>query len=85
MKYLYFLILKDDSSLVTIVAAVCNTGFQCDTRRCIPADWRCDGHVDCEDQSDELNCEQCAKGDVTSNIQKLLERKLARSLAWGDD
>ncbi|PNF19617.1 hypothetical protein B7P43_G03230 [Cryptotermes secundus] len=40
---------------------VCNTGFQCDTRRCIPADWRCDGHVDCEDQSDELNCEQCAK------------------------
>jgi len=44
---------------------VCHKGFQCDTQRCIPAKWRCDGHLDCEDQSDELNCEQCAKGKTT--------------------
>ncbi|XP_075238195.1 atrial natriuretic peptide-converting enzyme-like isoform X2 [Lycorma delicatula] len=43
---------------------VCLTGFQCDVRRCIPADWRCDGHVDCEDQSDELSCSQCAEGMI---------------------
>ncbi|XP_063218704.1 atrial natriuretic peptide-converting enzyme-like [Bacillus rossius redtenbacheri] len=41
---------------------VCTAGFQCDNRRCIPQDWRCDGHIDCEDQTDELNCFTCAKG-----------------------
>ncbi|XP_024083627.1 atrial natriuretic peptide-converting enzyme isoform X2 [Cimex lectularius] len=43
---------------------VCSSGFQCDVKRCIPADWRCDGHVDCEDQSDELNCKDCAAGMI---------------------
>ncbi|XP_077291276.1 atrial natriuretic peptide-converting enzyme-like [Arctopsyche grandis] len=43
---------------------VCPTGFQCDTKRCIPADWRCDGHVDCLDQSDELNCKSCGRGTI---------------------
>lgn len=23
------------------------SGFLCDQKRCLPADWRCDGHVDC--------------------------------------
>ncbi|XP_063375428.1 atrial natriuretic peptide-converting enzyme [Cydia amplana] len=44
---------------------VCPSGFQCDVKRCIPHDWRCDGHVDCLDRSDELNCRTCKKhGDV---------------------
>ncbi|KAL4705621.1 hypothetical protein ACJJTC_018743 [Scirpophaga incertulas] len=44
---------------------VCPTGFQCDVKRCIPHDWRCDGHVDCADRSDELNCRVCKRsGDV---------------------
>ncbi|XP_046987649.1 atrial natriuretic peptide-converting enzyme-like [Schistocerca americana] len=40
---------------------VCTAGFQCDVKRCIPKDWRCDGHVDCQDRTDELHCETCSK------------------------
>ncbi|BES92710.1 serine protease [Nesidiocoris tenuis] len=38
---------------------VCINGFQCDARRCIPKDWQCDGHMDCEDHTDEKNCKNC--------------------------
>ncbi|XP_058798325.1 atrial natriuretic peptide-converting enzyme-like [Phymastichus coffea] len=38
---------------------VCPNGFQCDEKRCIPLDWRCDGHVDCEDHTDEIDCGEC--------------------------
>ncbi|XP_048507998.1 atrial natriuretic peptide-converting enzyme [Athalia rosae] len=38
---------------------VCTSGFQCDGTRCIPVDWRCDGHVDCADQTDEIGCGEC--------------------------
>ncbi|PSN50388.1 hypothetical protein C0J52_17035, partial [Blattella germanica] len=51
-------------------------GFQCDTRRCIPADWKCDGHVDCEDQSDELNCEDCAKVRLSDRMGDIGNGKL---------
>ncbi|XKL62833.1 hypothetical protein PGB90_002666 [Kerria lacca] len=37
----------------------CHDGFKCDKTRCIPADWRCDGHIDCEDETDESNCTEC--------------------------
>lgn len=30
--------------------------WQCDSGRCIPASWLCDGASDCLDGSDEVNC-----------------------------
>ncbi|XP_025270509.1 uncharacterized protein LOC105249312 isoform X1 [Camponotus floridanus] len=46
--------------------ATCNSGFQCDRTRCIPLDWRCDGHVDCSDQSDETGCGMCSSNSSSS-------------------
>ncbi|XP_050669834.1 atrial natriuretic peptide-converting enzyme-like [Leptidea sinapis] len=53
----------------------CQSGFQCDTNRCIPHDWRCDGHVDCADRSDELNCRVCKRpGDVHCGNQRCVSQ-----------
>ncbi|KAJ0182206.1 hypothetical protein K1T71_001575 [Dendrolimus kikuchii] len=53
----------------------CSAGFQCDVKRCIPHDWRCDGHVDCADKSDELNCRVCKRtGDVHCGNQRCISQ-----------
>lgn len=40
------------------------SGFYCDKGRCIPSDWRCDGHVDCADQTDESHCDVCGENAI---------------------
>lgn len=47
------------------MSAVCPSGFQCDEKRCVPLDWRCDGHVDCEDHTDEIGCADCSDSELT--------------------
>ncbi|KAL0267676.1 UNVERIFIED_CONTAM: hypothetical protein PYX00_009871 [Menopon gallinae] len=47
-------------------------GFLCDYSRCIPQDWKCDGHLDCEDQSDEQGCDICPKGMVHCGENKCM-------------
>ncbi|XP_026317885.1 uncharacterized protein LOC113228737 [Hyposmocoma kahamanoa] len=70
--------------------AVCPNGFQCDVNRCIPHDWRCDGHVDCADRSDELNCRVCKRsGDVHCGNQQCISQAHIcdgkRDCLWGQD
>lgn len=43
----------------------CKKGYRkCDLKRCIPYKWFCDGHVDCKDHTDELNCDNCRSGMI---------------------
>uniref|UniRef100_A0A182Q4B6 Scavenger receptor class A n=1 Tax=Anopheles farauti TaxID=69004 RepID=A0A182Q4B6_9DIPT len=51
------------------------SGFLCDKRRCIPADWKCDGHVDCQDQSDEAHCDKCADDEIHCGEGKCMSQK----------
>ncbi|XP_049878889.1 atrial natriuretic peptide-converting enzyme-like [Pectinophora gossypiella] len=69
---------------------VCPNGFQCDEKRCIPLDWRCDGHVDCADRSDELNCRVCKhSGDVHCGNQQCISQAHIcdgkKDCTWGQD
>ncbi|XP_011702665.1 PREDICTED: atrial natriuretic peptide-converting enzyme isoform X2 [Wasmannia auropunctata] len=48
---------------------VCTSGFQCDSTRCIPFDWRCDGHIDCSDHTDEIGCGNC-NFNTSSSVSK---------------
>lgn len=55
---------QDGEDEADCVTECLESEFQCDDKSCIPAAWACDGsYVDCEDSSDELNCDGGAKAD----------------------
>lgn len=43
------------------------TAFTCANKRCVPAAWRCDGHNDCFDNSDESRCPAPVPGTCPAN------------------
>ncbi|KAJ6642681.1 Atrial natriuretic peptide-converting enzyme, partial [Pseudolycoriella hygida] len=51
------------------------SGFLCDKKRCLPSDWRCDGHVDCQDQSDESECDACDVGAIYCGEKRCMSQK----------
>ena len=38
--------------------------FLCNNGQCIPNHWYCDGHHDCIDESDEMNCAQICNDEL---------------------
>lgn len=46
----------------------------CDDNRCIPKAWRCDGHVDCKDQTDEAQCNACGKGSISCGKDRCMSQ-----------
>uniref|UniRef100_A0A182PDL4 Scavenger receptor class A n=1 Tax=Anopheles epiroticus TaxID=199890 RepID=A0A182PDL4_9DIPT len=51
------------------------SGFLCDKRRCIPSDWKCDGHVDCQDQTDEAHCDFCGDDAIHCGKGQCMSQK----------
>ncbi|XP_019765483.1 atrial natriuretic peptide-converting enzyme isoform X2 [Dendroctonus ponderosae] len=68
---------------------ICPSGFQCDVKRCIPKDWHCDGHVDCKDQTDELNCKKCGKDMIHCGFNRCISQQHMcdgiTDCPWGQD
>uniref|UniRef100_A0A672JBW6 Low density lipoprotein receptor-related protein 2b n=1 Tax=Salarias fasciatus TaxID=181472 RepID=A0A672JBW6_SALFA len=70
--------IKDDS--VPPPQNCSSNTFECDGGRCRPNSYRCDGYIDCVDQSDEANCPTmtpptCGPSDFTCDNKKCVSNK----------
>lgn len=57
--------------------------------KCIPNDWKCDGHVDCVDQSDESACGRCGNDTIHCGDTRCMSRlhvcNGVPDCPWGQD
>lgn len=67
-----------NDSVTFLGCTVCTSGFQCDGTRCIPVDWRCDGHLDCADHSDETECGECTVSSSSSSSSSINSTKIMK-------
>ncbi|XP_076448931.1 uncharacterized protein LOC143285488 [Babylonia areolata] len=64
------------------LASGCNLdiSFPCDGDRCVPIKWRCDGHTDCLDGSDESDCTNA--DECSDSTEFRCSNRLCVPLAW---
>uniref|UniRef100_A0AAG5DCH2 Scavenger receptor class A n=1 Tax=Anopheles atroparvus TaxID=41427 RepID=A0AAG5DCH2_ANOAO len=62
-------------SIIRSRRPVACAGFLCDKKRCLPNDWKCDGHVDCHDQTDEAHCDFCGDDAIHCGEGKCMNQK----------
>ncbi|KAG7205357.1 hypothetical protein KM043_007357 [Ampulex compressa] len=72
------LVKNTSHEIVARRTAVCTSGFQCDGTRCIPVDWRCDGHLDCADHSDEIGCGECSSSGTAASSSSPFTSKIIK-------
>lgn len=61
------MILNDNNKFLLFLFSCTNDEFQCLDDSCISLAFKCDGEQDCEDNSDEMNCDfplpNCPEGE----------------------
>ncbi|KFB51412.1 AGAP006631-PA-like protein [Anopheles sinensis] len=64
------------ASIIRSRRPIACSGFLCDNnKRCIPDEWKCDGHVDCQDQTDEAHCDFCGDDAIHCGQGKCMSQK----------